>query len=124
MPILTNWLVILAWHCYARFLFSSSSLIMILNIADLPWYKHQTGEGALTHEPEIGGIRERRMVTPYHVYMLQILADVVDVAADASGDVVSAWLTQFKHGPELLELSERLQHCRVRKQGAQLFSVG
>lgn len=92
--------------------------------ADSPWYEHQTGEGALTHEFEIGGIRERRMVTPYHVYMLQRLADVVDEAADAGGDVVSAWLTRFKHGPELLELNERLQCCRVRKQGAQLFSVG
>jgi glutathione S-transferase len=94
--------------------------------ADLPWYEHQTGNGALTHEFEIGGIRERRMVTPYHVYMLQRLAGVLDgmTASEGGRASVSNWLAQFRNGGELLELEERLVDCRVRKEGALLFSAG
>jgi hypothetical protein len=93
--------------------------------ADPPWYAHQTGTGALTHEFEIGGIRARRMVTPYHVWMLQRLARVLAEArsGDAGRTSVTTWLEQFPNGGELLELDDRLVGCRVRKEGARLFSV-
>lgn len=92
--------------------------------ADAPWLAHQTGEGALTHEFEIGGIRARRMVAPVHVWMLQRLAAVLDeaTASDAGRASVAAWLEGFTAGRELLELNDRLKDCRVRKQGARLFS--
>jgi hypothetical protein len=93
--------------------------------ADPPWIAHQTGDGALTHEFEIGGVRARRMVTPYHVWMLQRLAAVVnDATANAAGrQSVTRWLDDFPRGGELLELDERLRGCRVRKEGARLFSI-
>jgi glutathione S-transferase len=94
-------------------------------LADPPWIAHQTGEGALTHEFEIGGVRSRRMVTPYHVWMLQRLAAVVnDATANAAGrQSVTEWLDDFPRGGEILELDERLRGCRVRKEGARLFSI-
>ncbi len=93
--------------------------------ADPAWLEHQTGDGALTHEFEIGGIRARRMVVPYHVWMLQRLAAVLDTAAasDAGHEAVSAWLSGFPNGSELFELNERLAGCRVRREGARLFSL-
>jgi glutathione S-transferase len=93
--------------------------------ADLPWYAHQTGDGALTHEFKIGGIRARRMVTPYHVWMLQRIAGVLaEARTDEAGLAsVTTWLEQFPNGRELLELDDRLEDCLVRKQGARLFSV-
>jgi len=93
--------------------------------ADLPWYGHQTGDGALTHDFGIGGIQARRMVAPYHVWMLQRLARVLEEAtAGATGRAsVATWLEQFPNGGELLELDDRLASCRVRKEGARLFSV-
>ena len=93
--------------------------------ADPPWQAHQTGHGALTHEFEIGGLRARRMVTPYHVFMLQRVAGVLEAVTRDAGnrDSVSTWLAQFSHGNELLELQDRLADCRVRKEGARLFSI-
>lgn len=93
--------------------------------ADLPWFEHQTGDGALTHGFEIGGVEARRMVIPYQIWMLQRLAAVLDeaTAEEPSRSRVSAWLNQFSGGSQLLELNERLADCRVRKQGARLFSV-
>ncbi len=93
--------------------------------ADLPWYAHQTGEGALTHDFEIGGIQSRRMVVPYHVWMLQRLAVIVEeaTASEAGRASVTTWLEQFSNGGQLLELSDRLAGCRVRKDGALLYSI-
>jgi glutathione S-transferase len=92
--------------------------------ADLPWLEHQTGEGALTHEFEIGGVRARRMVAPIHVWKLQRVDAALDlaVATDAGRERIESWLEGFPNGRELLELGQRLQGCRVRKQGARLFS--
>jgi len=86
--------------------------------------EHQTAKGALTHEFEIGGIRARRMVVPYQVWMLQRLADVLgDCTASAGGRAaVEAFLESFERGPELLELDALLAGCRVRKEGGRLFS--
>ncbi len=94
--------------------------------ADLPWYAHQTGQGALTHDFEIRGVEARRMVTPYHIWMLQRLAGVLADAraSDGGSAAVEAWLAQFPNGGELLELEDRLADCRVRKEGGRLFSLG
>ena len=93
--------------------------------ADPAWLEHQTGEGALTHEFEIGGIRARRMVAPIHVWKLQRVAAALDeaTATDAGRERIESWLAGFENGRELLGLSQRLQGCRVRKQGARLFSA-
>lgn len=92
--------------------------------ADLPWYEHQTGDGALTHEFEIGGARGRRMVMPIQIYKLQRLADAIHRATASSGSraAVSGWLSRFPAGRELLDLEEPLRSCRVRKEGARLFA--
>ncbi len=93
--------------------------------ADPPWEEHQTGDGALTHDFEIRGVRSRRMVVPYQVWMLQRLAAVLDeaTASDDGRASVGAWLEGFPDGPELFELNNRLAGCPVRKEGARLFSI-
>jgi glutathione S-transferase len=93
--------------------------------ADRAWTEHQTGNGALTHEFEIQGIRSRRMVVPYQVWMLQRLARVLDAgtASDAGRASVGTWLEGFTNGFELLELNDRLADCPVRKEGPRLFSI-
>lgn len=93
--------------------------------ADRDWTEHQTGNGALTHEFEIRGVKSRRMVVPYQVWMLQRLAAVLDDAtANNHGRTsVSTWLEGFKCGPELFELNDRLAGCRVRKDAQRLFSI-
>jgi hypothetical protein len=93
--------------------------------ADRAWTEHQTGNGALTHEFEIQGIRSRRMVVPYQVWMLQRLARVLDAAtaSDTGRANVSDWLEGFSNGSELLELNDRLADCPVRKEGPRLFSI-
>jgi len=85
---------------------------------------HQTGTGALTHEFEIGGIRSRRMVVPYQIWMLQRLeAALAPCLATAEGRrALESFLGQFRDGTELLALDSILAGCRVRKQGARLFS--
>ncbi len=84
----------------------------------------QTGDGPLTHEFEIGGLRARRMVVPYHVWMLQRLADVVRecVATDASRERIESLLAAFPNGKELLALDAELAGVRVRKVGGRLFA--
>ena len=84
----------------------------------------QTGEGALTHAFEIGGIASRRMVVPYQIWMLQRMADALapalaDPTARAS---LERFLAQFEGGTDLLGLDTLLAGCRVRKEGALLYS--
>ena len=84
----------------------------------------QTGNGPLTHEFEIGGLRARRMVVPYHVWMLQRLADVLRecVQSEAGRKQVESLLSQIPHGEELYRLDAELADCRVRKVGGRLFA--
>jgi len=84
----------------------------------------QTGDGPLTHEFEIGGLRARRMVVPYQVWMLQRLAGVLrECVANESGRTqVEALLSQLPNGKELLRLDAELADVRVRKVGGRLFA--
>ncbi|MEX2206043.1 MAG: glutathione S-transferase N-terminal domain-containing protein [Myxococcota bacterium] len=84
----------------------------------------QTGDGPLVHEFEIGGLRARRMVVPYHVWMLQRLADALrdGVRSPAGGARIDALLSRLPHGTELLRLDQELAGCRVRKLGGRIFS--
>jgi glutathione S-transferase len=84
----------------------------------------QTGDGPLVHEFEIGGLRARRMVVPYHVWMLQRLADALRecVRSGAGRARVDALLARLPHGAELLRLDQELADCRVRKIGGRIFS--
>jgi glutathione S-transferase len=93
--------------------------------ADRAVTEHQTGNGALTHHFEIRGVRSRRMVVPYQVWMLQRLAAVIDEATASNGGrtSVGTWLEGFSGGSELFELNDRLTECRVRKEGVRLFSI-
>ncbi len=87
--------------------------------------EHQTGDGALTHEFQIGGVTSRRMVMPYQVWMLGRLARVLgECTADPAGrDAALKLLEPFPRGPELLELDGLLRGCRVTKRGGRLFST-
>jgi len=86
---------------------------------------HQTGDGALTHPFEIGGVEGRRMVVPYQIWMLQRLLGVLErcTASEAGRAAVSDLLGRFERGPELLELDAMLGGLRIRKEGARLFSA-
>ena len=79
--------------------------------------------GALSHEFEIGGIRESRMVSPYQVWMLGRLSDAMTSSFDDESEVavLKNMLSCFVEGPEILDLPERLKGCRLRKQFEQLF---
>ena len=98
-----------------------STLIRCINRLE----EHQQGDGALTHEFEIGGVRERRMVVPYQVWMLQRLARVVrPLRETASGrQALESLLTPWPGGMRLLELDSLLAACPLRKEGGRLFSV-
>ena len=84
----------------------------------------QTGEGPLTHGFELGGVRGRRMVVPYQVWMLQRLAGALDSCLTTPGgrESIPALLSRFPGGSELLDLDQHLAGCRIRKEGALLFS--
>lgn len=83
---------------------------------------HQTGEGALTHAYEIGGVRGRRMVVPYQMWMLQRIESVLAELGEEERGALRRFLEGFEGGGELLELSALLEGCRVRKRGALLFA--
>ena len=84
----------------------------------------QRDGGPLTHEFQIGDVRDRRMVLPYQVWMLQRLADALDACrATPAGEArVAELLGRFDRGPELLELPKRLEPCRVKKVESRIFA--
>ena len=57
--------------------------------------------------------------------MLQRVAGVLATikASEMGAARVTTWLEGFSKGGELLELDDRLADCRVRKDGARLFSI-
>ena len=94
-------------------------------IATPGFWEHQTGDGALTHEFEIGGVESRRMVMPYQVWMLGRLERVLEqcTASPAGRAAIEQLLEAFPRGRELLDLAGLLSGCRVRKQGGRLSST-
>jgi glutathione S-transferase len=87
--------------------------------------QHQTGTGALTHAYTLGGVAGRRMVVPIQIWMLGRMQQVLE-AATANGPgraAVEALLRRIAGADALFELDERLAGCRVRKQGARLYSL-
>eukprot|EP00929_Paragymnodinium_shiwhaense_P092666 TRINITY_DN52649_c0_g1_i1.p1 TRINITY_DN52649_c0_g1~~TRINITY_DN52649_c0_g1_i1.p1 ORF type:complete len:494 (+),score=42.37 TRINITY_DN52649_c0_g1_i1:47-1528(+) len=87
----------------------------------------QDGEGALTHAFTLpfdsegnpgSSSRGRRMVLPFHIWLLQRIEGSVN-AADAP--VLAGFLKRFPGGEELLELPSLLEGCRLRKVGDKLF---
>jgi glutathione S-transferase len=85
--------------------------------------EQQTGEGALTHEFEIGGITSRRMVIPYQIWMLGRLCRVVTECSAAGEGAVERLLAKLPHGSELREIDRVIAGCRVQKRGALLYSA-
>ena len=83
----------------------------------------QTGEGLLTHEFTLGGVRERRMVTAIHTWMLQRIADVLRecTATPAGRGAIESLLDALPNGRALLGLDALLAGCRVRKEGGRIF---
>jgi hypothetical protein len=82
----------------------------------------QTGDGALTHAFEIGGVRSRRMVIPYQIWMLGRLSEVVSRCTAAEGGSVEHLLGELPRGAELLDVDRLIAGCRVRKTGGLLHS--
>jgi len=84
----------------------------------------QTGDGPLTHEFEIGGMRARRMVVPYHVWMLQRVAGVLgECTSHAEGRArIEALVAPIPNGPDLLQLGDLLAGVEVRKIGGRIFA--
>ncbi|MEM7016784.1 MAG: glutathione binding-like protein [Pseudomonadota bacterium] len=83
----------------------------------------QSKGGALSHEFEIGGVREHRMVSPYQVWMLGRLSEAMSASFedDAQSARLKGLLTDLNGGLEIFGLSQRLKGCRLRKQFEQLF---
>ena len=81
----------------------------------------QSGDGPLTHEYSLGGVRGRRMVVPYQVWMLCRLEKVL---ARADRQPLETLLEKIPNGASLLGLGELLAGCRVVRQDARLYSVG
>ena len=89
------------------------------------FFEHQTDGGALTHAFEIGGIQSERMVIPYQFWMLERIAKAMAPALDGpeSRSALAEFLKSFPDGSSLMALDEWLEGCRVRKDGARLYSV-
>lgn len=82
----------------------------------------QLDEGALTVSFTLGGVTGRRMVLPYHVWMLQRLQDAIDEVAPAATDrqALRAWLHEVSGGEGLDELPDCLRGCRVERHRGQV----
>ena len=89
------------------------------------FFEEQMGEGPLTLPFEIGGVKARRMVSAYQVWMLSRIADVLDecLAGDGGRASLSGWLEEFPRGAELLDLRNLLASCPVEKRGGLIFSA-
>jgi glutathione S-transferase len=83
----------------------------------------QSKGGALSHEFELGGVRESRMVSPYQIWMLcridRAMAEAFESSADRAR--LQDLLAGFEEGVEFLSLPERLEGCRIRKHFEKLY---
>ena len=89
------------------------------------FFEYQTQGGALTHRFEIGGIESERMVVPYQMWMLGRIEEAMAPAmAGAKGrSKLEALVGGFHGGSGILDLTNLLDGCRVRKTQARLFSI-
>jgi glutathione S-transferase len=86
--------------------------------------EHQTGDGALTHEFEIGGVSSRRMVVPYQMWMLGRIEEAMSpsLQSKTGRSSLESMVSGFDGGSEILELDALLEGCRVHKRESRLFS--
>ena len=63
------------------------------------------------------------MVSPYQVWMLGRLSDVMATAFEdeAQSSLLRNMVAGFDGGPEILDLPKRLKECRLRQQFEPLF---
>ena len=89
------------------------------------FFELQTGDGPLTQSFEIGGIKSRRMVVPYQIWMLGRIERVLaPILAQTQGkETLAAFLETWDGGEDLLDLEGLLAGCRVEKRNSLLFSA-
>lgn len=82
----------------------------------------QLDEGALTVPFTLGGVTGRRMVLPYHVWMLQRLqAGLEEVTPTPEArEALRTWLHAVSGGTGLDELPACLRDCRVERRRGQV----
>lgn len=87
--------------------------------------KLQSNGGPLTHEFEIRGVREYRMVSPYQVWMLGRLSDAMSHAFDNKEmrSTLEKLVKTFRDGEELLNLPEMLAGSRLRREFDLLYVI-
>ena len=81
----------------------------------------QTNGGNLTHEFELGGVKERRMVVPNQMWMLQRLLPVIKECV--SQEKAMEWIKMFPGADELLNFEEITDGYQIEKRGGKLFSA-
>jgi len=83
----------------------------------------QSAQGALTIEFTLAGVTERRMASPYQVWMLQRLQQSLSQPQvdEQWMTELAAFLTQFQGGGELLAMEKLLLLCPIEKRFEQLF---
>jgi glutathione S-transferase len=81
----------------------------------------QSKGGALSHEFEIRGVREWRMVSPYQIWMLGRLSDAMQ--NETNDENMMSLLAKFKDGQDLLTLQAHLKGCRLQKEFERLYAA-
>lgn len=94
-------------------------------VSSAAFHELQTNHGPLTHSFEIGGVTGRRMVSAYHVWMLQRLEKVIVELARRPHEAaaVDALLDAFPRGRELNSLTDLLKTCRVGRERGQVVAL-
>ena len=75
-------------------------------------------DGPLSHAFELRGVKSRRAVFPYQIWMLQRVLEQVELC---DGEVLKGFLGQFQGGNDLQNLREPLKDCWLEKRDALLF---
>lgn len=83
----------------------------------------QSGEGPLTLEFEIGDVKERRMASPYQIWMLQRIEKAMkdNYTSPEENKTLLTFLEHFTDGPMMLNLKDILSRCPIEKKFEQLF---
>ena len=64
------------------------------------------------------------MVIPYQIWMLQRVERALEACTAGSGgrEALETLLKRFPRGAEMLDLAGLMAGCRLRKEGARIFS--